>query len=113
MRTSLKKSGSGRRTLALLPIGLLIALLVFLRGRSSSPAEKIKSILKAKGYSDRMATWWVAVSNLETGRWTSTLYMVQNLYPLDFNSIDEMIAFMAKKKYFEDPDYLRKVKSRL
>jgi uncharacterized FlgJ-related protein len=105
-----------------------------------------------------MATWWVAVSNLETGRWTSTLfkkynnlfgmkqplirftnslgasvtppgyatfanvddsvedlvlYMVQNLYPLDFNSIDEMIAFMAKKKYFEDPDYLRKVKSRL
>lgn len=155
----LKKLGSGLNTSALFVIGLLILLWLFLSGGTiSSPSSTIKNLLTKNGYSDRVAKWWVAVSNLETGRWTSKLfkdynnlfgmkqpmsrftysrgastsppgyatfgswddsvndlitYMDQRLYPKDFESIDDMVAFMKSKGYFEDPLYLEKVKGRL
>lgn len=156
MKILSKRSGTGRNTLVPSLIGLLLLLLLFLRGQSTSAASKIKSILTNAGYSDRMSTWWVAVSNLETAKWTSPLFVKYNnafgmkqpltrftlsmgasptgyatfaslddsvndliaymnvrLYPHDFDSVDDMVNFMKSKGYFEDPDYLRKVKTRL
>lgn len=160
--TRYKRSGTGRGTLVPWLVGLLILLLLFLRGKSSSamgsPQSTILNLLATAGYSDRVARWWTAVSDLETGTWTSRLYkdynnlfgMKQPLsrfsyslgasksppgyatfssnadsvrdliaymdefnYPRDFNSIDDLVAYMKSKKYFEDPLYLEKVKTRL
>lgn len=161
--TRYKRSATGRGTLVPWLVGLLILLLLFLRGKSSSamgssPRATIQSLLTEAGYSDRVANWWTAVSNLETGAWTSKLfrdynnlfgmkqpltrfsysqgastsppgyatfasqadsvrdliaYMKEFNYPKDFNSIDDLVAYMKSKKYFEDPLYLEKVKSRL
>jgi hypothetical protein len=77
------RSASGRGISALLPIGLLIALYLFLRGKSSSvtgssPQGTIQNLLTAAGYSDRVARWWTAVSDLETGTWTSKLFRDYN-----------------------------------
>lgn len=154
-----RRSGSGRGTWVLWLIGSLSLLWLFLSGKSSSgPSATIQSILTQNGYSDRMARWWTAVSNLETAAWTSKLfkdynnlfgmkqpltrfsysrgpslspagyatfdsqadsvrdlvaYMKEFNYPKDFSSIDDQVAFMKSKGYFEDPQYLQKVKSRL
>jgi flagellum-specific peptidoglycan hydrolase FlgJ len=43
-----------------------------------SVPSTIRSILKKNGFSDRMGTWWVAISNLETGKWTSNLFRSYN-----------------------------------
>jgi hypothetical protein len=130
MRTSLKRLATGRGTLALLLGGLLILLLAFRRKTSSSAANQIKSILKSSGYSDRVATWWVAVSNLETGAWTSKLYKeAHNLFgmkqPLtrftysqgatssppgyasfasDADSVKDLVAYMQQRLYPYDFD---------
>lgn len=130
MRTSLKRLGTGRGTSVLLLGGLLMLLLLFRRKISSSPESLIKSILKNEGYSDRMATWWVAVSNLETGKWTSNLYRnYHNLFgmkqPLtrftysqgasksppgyasfatDADSVRDIVAYMNQRLYPKDFD---------
>lgn len=68
------KSRSGSNTGALFVIGLLSLLVLFLGGRSTSARDAILKVLRNAGYSDRMANWWVAVSNFETAKWTSELY---------------------------------------
>lgn len=75
-----KKSGSGLVMWVLLLVGLVTLLL---RSRSektisslTQTQQLIKDLLTLKGYSDRMALWWVAISDHETGTWTSKLYKV-------------------------------------
>lgn len=80
--TRYKRSGTGRGISVPWLVGLLIALLLFLRGKSSSmgsnPQGTIQSLLTGAGYSDRVARWWTAVSDLETGTWTSKLFRDYN-----------------------------------
>jgi hypothetical protein len=145
MKKNSRTSRSGGNTSLLFFLGGLTALLLFLSGRSSSPREKIKRTLTQSGYSPNLAKWWAAVSDHETGTWTSNLYrnahnlfgMKQPLsrptlsvgatssgfasfnndqqsiddlllylnefnYPKDFLSLDDFIAFMKTKRYFED-----------
>lgn len=54
-------------------------LFLFLRSKTSSnPQTVISNVLREGGYSDRVAKWWTAVSDLETGGWTSNLYTKNN-----------------------------------
>lgn len=131
MTAQLKRLATGRGTLALLLGGLLILFLAFRKKATfSGPAATIKSILTGAGYSDRMANWWAAVSNLETGKWTSRLYTVyHNMFgmkqPLlrftysrgatqspqgyasfdsDADSVKDLIAYMQHFNYPKDFD---------
>ena len=78
MTTSLKKWASGPNMLVLFVAGLLSLLLLFRNAKTSSPQTVIRKRLKAKGYSDEFANWWVAISDHETGTWTSLLYINAN-----------------------------------
>jgi uncharacterized FlgJ-related protein len=71
MIRSSQKRGSGRRTLVPFAVGLLILLLLFLRKTSSS--QTIKNRLTRAGYTPDVASWWVAVSKMETADFTSLL----------------------------------------
>jgi len=61
--------------LALL-VGLLIAYVIF-QIKKGIP-NKITGILESAGFSKPMARWWVVVSALETGIWTSNLFKNYN-----------------------------------
>lgn len=131
--TRYKRSGTGRGTSVPWLVGLLILLLLFLRGKSSSamgssPQGTIQSLLTTAGYSDRVAHWWTAVSNLETGAWTSKLYKsFHNLFGMkqpktrfsyslgetlspkgyasfssDADSVRDLIAYMDEFNYPKD-----------
>lgn len=160
--------------------GLLIALIVFLRNRGTAnplnpqpvlkvstplaptpvgppsppstvpPSPEIDFILTGAGYSPAMASWWTAISKVETGNYTSVLFKDYNnlfgmtvpsqrrslrngevermdggvmnrfstyattqdsildlviylqalRYPVTFNSVDDLVAFMRSKGYF-------------
>lgn len=58
----------------------------------SSPQGTIQSVLTGAGYSDRVANWWTAVSNLETGSWTSRLYK-------DYNNLFGMKQPLSRFSY--------------
>ena len=60
--------------------GLLIALVLFLRGRkkTGSISQQIQDSLTAQGYSPSMAKWWAAISAHETGGWTSRAFREGN-----------------------------------
>jgi hypothetical protein len=76
------KSKSGRAllgTLLVLSAGLLIALVIFLISLlRKKPTELIIETLTDAGYSDRMAKFWVAISDHETGTWSSVAYRQGN-----------------------------------
>jgi hypothetical protein len=93
MKRRRTRSSRGRNTFPQFVIGLLIVLVLFLRAKSSSTVSTttttltglssqvpalIKSIFLPAGYSDNMVRWWTAVSDLETGTWTSDLYKKYN-----------------------------------
>lgn len=157
--------GNGRGTWVQWLVGLVIVWLLFLRGRNTSatPKQTILKVLQGSGVSPQTSEYWAAVSNHETGKWTSNLYLkyhnmfgmkqpykratlsigpakitengnpfasfandtdsVNDLvlymkefnYPLHFDSVDALVAFMKSKGYFADTieRYLKSVKARL
>lgn len=150
-----KGSRYGSNGSLMLVIGLLIlsiiALIPFLLNLLLPTKQLILATLKRRGYSDRMASYWVAVSQFETANWTSKLYTNSNnlfgmmfvnnkrpnhqsgevqasegmfatfrsradsvkdladymdymKYPKDFETLLDLIQFMAKKNYFYAPN---------
>jgi hypothetical protein len=74
-----RRRGNGRDILGPLLIGLASLLLLFRKKASTSvPAQVISEQLKKAGLSDRLIRWWIAVSDHETGTWTSRLFREAN-----------------------------------
>lgn len=71
----LKLSGSILSLVLLFVVGLLLLSRRFLNG---TPQKIIVSTLEGAGYSSDFAKWWVAISDHETGKWTSDLYKKYN-----------------------------------
>lgn len=77
--------GKSSSTLVALLVGLLLLFALFQLGvkkvaqkLAPSPSKAINAIteiLQSAGYSSRMASFWVGVSDFETGQWTSPLYV--------------------------------------
>lgn len=76
MRKLYRRSASGRSTWAPLLIGLVSAWFLFRRSQTTSttPRQTILNTLISLGVSPRTAEYWVAVSDHETGKWSSDLY---------------------------------------
>lgn len=78
MKRRYNLSGNGQNTLVFALTGFLAWLFLFHGKKTTSSNQKqlIKQKLTAKGYSDRMGDWWGAISDHETGKWTSRLYRI-------------------------------------
>ncbi len=184
--TSSKKRDNGRSMLGLLLAGLLMLLLIFRKGKTTSGStvtvlsddfgsgwftdetgktfnigsipNRIINAFTNDGYSLKVAQWWVAISKFETANFRSNLainynnlfgmkvankrprdqagaspsgfasydswaqsirdqllYLKYFNYPKDFESLQDLVAFMKSKGYFEEPlsVYLSGVKTRL
>lgn len=131
MRQS-KSSLPGPVILLLSAFGLLIALLLFRRGKTTStsgPRQLIVSKLETAGYSPDFARMWGAVAAFETGNFTSSLYVnhhnlfgmawptvgvdyghtessegTKSSYETDAQSIDDLIEYLQAKGYPQHVD---------
>lgn len=91
-----RRRGNGRDLLAPLLIGLASLLLLFRKKETIFPAQIISERLKKAGLSDRLVKWWVAVSDHETGTWTSRLFR-------DANNLFGMKQPMTRATYSVGP----------
>lgn len=75
MKSSFKKLQIGAITLLLCLAGLLIAFVIFRRKKTSS--KVISEVIESSKYS-ALAPYWIAVSQVETGNFTSNLFKKNN-----------------------------------
>lgn len=137
MKRSSKTSRTGHVTWLQLLLGLLIVWLLSLarKNTSKAPSELIKSKLLDAGYDSNFAKWWSAISNFETAKWTSNLYlMYHNLFGMkqpvkrattslgptsdgwasfadDSKSVDDLILYLSARNYPKSFDSLESLVS--